>query len=113
VDTAQYERSGGGALLLLGKQRRTLPNRFQDTGYFINDHHANQFRKMFPLVWSALEHGVAATGRPAFESALAALRIIAPTTYLSLEKVGDSLLSDKRFSPEHFHDVWRYPEFVI
>jgi hypothetical protein len=88
LDTAQYERSGGGALLLLGKQRRTLPNRFQDTGYFINDHHANQFRKMFPLVWSALEHGVAATGRPAFESALAALRIIAPTTYLSLEKVG-------------------------
>jgi hypothetical protein len=88
VDMAEYERSGGGYLLLLGKQRRTLPNRFQDTGYFINDHHASQFRKTFPQVWSALEHGVNAARQPAFESALEALKISAPTTYLSLEKVG-------------------------
>ena len=39
LNMAEYEKSGGSILLLLGKQRRTLPNRFQDTGYFINDHH--------------------------------------------------------------------------
>ena len=49
----KYERSGGGALLLLGKQKRTLPNRFYDTSYFINRHRASQFRKTFPQVWSA------------------------------------------------------------
>ncbi len=88
LDIAEYERSGGGALLLLGKQRRTLPNRFQDTAYFINDHHANQFRKTFPLVWSALEQGVSGTFQPIFESAMTTLRNQAPTTYLSLERVG-------------------------
>jgi hypothetical protein len=88
LNMAEYEKSGGGILLLLGKQRRTLPNRFQDTGYFINDHHASQFRKTFPQVWSALEHGVNAARQRAFESALVALKNSAPTTYLSLEKVG-------------------------
>jgi len=88
VNMAEYESSGGGIMLLLGKQRRTLPNRFQDTGYFINDHHASQFRKTFPQVWSALEHGVNAARQPAFESALVALKNSAPTTYLSLGKVG-------------------------
>ena len=88
LNMAEYEKSGGGILLLLGKQRRTLPNRFQDTGYFINDHHASQFRKTFPQVWSALEHGVNAARQRAFESVLVALKNSAPTTYLSLEKVG-------------------------
>ena len=88
LNMAEYEKSGGGILLLLGKQRRTLPNRFQDTGYFINDHHASQFRKTFPQVWSALEHGVNAARQRAFESALVALKNSAPTTYLSLEKAG-------------------------
>ena len=88
LDIAKYERSGGGALLLLGKQKRTLPNRFHETGYFINEHHASQFRKTFPQVWSALEHGVDAARQPAFESALTALKISAPTTYLSLKAVG-------------------------
>ena len=88
VEMAEYQKSGGGALLLLGRQRRMLPNRFQDTGYFINDHHANQFRKTFPVVWSALEHGVGAARQPAFQSALATLKHTAPTTFLSLEKVG-------------------------
>jgi hypothetical protein len=88
LDMAKYERSGGGSLLLLGKQKRTLPNRFHDTAYFINQHHASQFRKTFPQVWSALEHGVDAARQPAFESALTALKISAPTTYLSLEAVG-------------------------
>jgi hypothetical protein len=85
---AKYERSGGGTLLLLGKQHRTLPNRFRDTAYFINEHNASQFRKTFPQVWSALQHSVDAARQPAFESALTALKMSAPTTYLSLEAVG-------------------------
>jgi len=88
VDIAEYKKSGGGILLGLGKQRRTVPNRFEDTGYFINDHHASQFRKTFPQVWLALDHGVSAAGQPAFASAVAALKNSAPTTYLSLEKTG-------------------------
>jgi hypothetical protein len=85
---AKYESSGGGALLILGKQKRTVPNRFYDTAYFVNEHHASQFRKTFPQVWLALEHGVDAARRPAFQSALKALKISAPTTYLSLRAVG-------------------------
>ena len=88
LDIREYEKSGGGVLLLLGKQRRMVPNRFQDTGYFINNHHANQFPKTFPLVWSALDHGVNDARQPTFESALAGLKNGAPSTYLSLEKVG-------------------------
>jgi hypothetical protein len=87
MDGAQYQ-SAGGILQILGRQRRVVPNNFQDTVYFINDHHASQFRKTFPQIWSALDHGVSASGQAAFASALKALRTTAPTTYLSLQKVG-------------------------
>jgi len=50
--------------------------------------HNRQFRKTFPQVWLALDHGVSAAGQPAFASAVAALKNSAPTTYLSLEKTG-------------------------
>jgi len=88
MDIAQYQSSGGGALTLLGKQRRAIPNRFQDTAYFINDHHASQFRKTFPQIWLALDHGVGDAGQPAFESALRILQNSAPTTFQSLQKTG-------------------------
>jgi len=88
LDIAEYHAMGGGGLELLGRQRRVVANRFQDTGYFINDHHASQFRKTFPQVWSALEHGVTTSNQPVFENALKALKLTAPTTYLSLEKTG-------------------------
>jgi hypothetical protein len=35
-----------------------------------------------------LEHGVNAARQPAFESAVTALKMSAPTTYLSLKAVG-------------------------
>lgn len=88
LDIAQYHAMGGGFLQLLGRQRRVVANRFQDTDYFINDHHASQFRKTFPQIWSALKHGVPTSNRPGIENALKALQLTAPTTYASLEKTG-------------------------
>jgi hypothetical protein len=86
MDVEKYQGMGGGILQILGRQRRSLANRFQDTNYFINDHHANQFRKTFLQVWSALEHGVRKFEAAAFERAMKMLQINAPTTYLSLQK---------------------------
>lgn len=88
LNIAKYQQMGGGILRLLGTQRRTVQNKFQDTGYFINGHHAGQFRKIFPQIWSALDHGVEPARQPAFASALKILETSAPTTYLSLQKVG-------------------------
>jgi hypothetical protein len=86
MDIEKYQGMGGGILQMLGRQRRRVANRFQDTSYFINDHHANQFRKTFPQIWSALEHGVSKFEQVAFERALKMLQLNAPTTYLSLQK---------------------------
>lgn len=88
IDIAQYQDKGGGILQMLGRQRRSVQNGFQDTAYFINDHHASQFRKTFPQVWSALDRGVSASAQPAFANALKALQGNAPTTYMSLQKTG-------------------------
>jgi hypothetical protein len=85
MDIEKYQGMGVGILQILGRQRRNLANRFQDTSYFINDHHANQFRKTFPQIWSALEHGVSKFERTAFERAMKMLQINAPTTHLSLQ----------------------------
>jgi len=84
LDIAQYHALGGG----LVQQKRVVPNRFQDTAYFINDHHASEFRRMFPQIWTALERGVTTSNRAQFENALTTLRYTAPTTYASLEKTG-------------------------
>jgi len=86
INIAEYHSLGGGFLQLLGRQRRTVQNRFQDTGYFINDHHASQFRKTFPQIWTALDGG--ARNQTSFGIALKALQANAPTTYLSLQKAG-------------------------
>src|SRR5579863_8562206 len=67
---------------------RPESNAFKDTGYFINDHHASQFRKTFPQIWSALEHGVSSSAQSAFKSALRVLQSSAPTTFISLQKAG-------------------------
>lgn len=88
MDLAQYRKSGGGVLTALGTQRRVVANRFQDTPYFINDHHANQFRKTFPQVWSALDRGVSDTEQTGFQTALRMLQNSAPTTFQSLEQTG-------------------------
>ncbi|MGA7522786.1 MAG: hypothetical protein WBW84_09895 [Acidobacteriaceae bacterium] len=88
MDLAQYRSSGGGILALLGTQRRAVANRFQDTAYFINDHHANQFRKTFPQIWSALDRGVGDAQQPAFQNALRFLQNSAPTTFQSLQQTG-------------------------
>jgi hypothetical protein len=85
---AQYADSGGGFLRILGTQRRTVKNTFQDTAYFINDHHASKFRKTFPQIWSALDRGVTESTQPAFQSALKLLQSTAPTTFMSLQKIG-------------------------
>jgi hypothetical protein len=88
IDIHQYHSMGGGLLQLFGRQQRAVPNRFQDTGYFINDHHASQFRKTFPQIWTALGGGVTASNQPSFGNALKVLQANAPTTYLSLQKAG-------------------------
>src|SRR5579875_3288418 len=88
MDMARFRSSGGGLLTALGKQRRVVANSFHDTVYFINDHHANQFRKTFPQIWSALDRGISDAGQPAFESALRLLRNSAPTTFQSLQQTG-------------------------
>jgi hypothetical protein len=88
MDLAEYQAKGGGVLATLGVQRRKVANRFLDTGYFINDHHANQFRKTFPQIWSALDRGVNDAAQPSFQSALKLLQNMAPTTFLSLQKTG-------------------------
>jgi hypothetical protein len=88
IDLAQYQASGGGILRVLGTQRRAVRNAFKDTGYFINDHHASQFRKTFPQIWSALEQGVSSSAQSAFKSALRVLQSSAPTTFISLQKAG-------------------------
>lgn len=88
IDIAQYRGQHGGILQLLGRQSRNISNNFRDTAYFINDHHAHQFQKTFPRVWSALNTGVTPAGRASFEAAVQQVRSMAPTTYLSLEKAG-------------------------
>jgi hypothetical protein len=88
IDLARYRSSGAGLLALLGKQPRVVANRFQDTAYFINDHHANQFRKTFPQIWLALDRGVSNAGQAAFQSALRLLETSAPTTFQSLQQTG-------------------------
>ena len=88
IDMAHYHSMGGGVLQVLGRQRRTVQNLFQDTDYFINDHHAHQFRKTFPHIWSALAHGVQASARPGFMDTVRVLKGCAPTTYFSLQNAG-------------------------
>ena len=88
IDMAQYQSAGGGILAMLGRERRTVGNRFQDTGYFINNHHASQFRKTFPQIWTALDQGVGDAVRATFESSLKRLQTCAPTTFISLQKTG-------------------------
>jgi len=88
IDIAEYQSTGGGVLQILGRQRRAVANRFQDTAYFINDHHASQFRKIFPGIWAALDRGVSTSQQPGFMNQLKTLQTMAPTTYLSLQKTG-------------------------
>ena len=88
MSIAEYRSLGGGFLQLLGRQRRVVQNRFQDTSYFINDHHASQFRKTFPQIWAALDRGISLLGRRTFLSELRMLQTNAPTTFLSLQTAG-------------------------
>jgi hypothetical protein len=88
MSIADYRSMGGGFLQLLGRGGRVVQNPFQGTSYFINDHHASQFRKIFPQVWAALDRGVSHLGRTIFLSELRMLQSNAPTTYLSLQSAG-------------------------
>jgi hypothetical protein len=88
IDIAEYHARQGGILQFLGRQKRQVPNNFQDSEYFVNQHHAQQFQKTFPQIWSALNTGVNPTSRTSFDNAVSVLRSVAPTTYLSLQKVG-------------------------
>lgn len=88
IDIAEYRGDHGGFLQVLGRQKRQAPNNFRDTEYFINDHHAHQFQKTFPDVWSALNKGVTPANQTSFDNGIKMVRSMAPTTYLSLEKTG-------------------------
>ena len=84
IDMARYRGQHGGILQVLGRYTRNVANPFGAGDYFVNEHHAQQFRKTFPQVWAAMDGGT----RAAINSAIGQLRSMAPTTYLSLEKMG-------------------------
>jgi hypothetical protein len=88
---------GGGFLELLGRQGRVVANGFQHTACLINDHHASQFRKTFPQIWSAPDHGVSPSN-PAFENALKTLQLTAPATYAIAGKKPVSSTRARRMS---------------
>jgi hypothetical protein len=88
LDMGKYRSNHGGFLQALGVQARKTVNNMQDTEYFVNDHHVHQFRKTFPQIWSALQKGVSPGGESVFDRAAKTLQSFAPTTYLSLQKVG-------------------------
>lgn len=88
IDIAEYHGKQGGILQMLGVHQRKVQNQFQDAEYFINEHHASQFQRTFPQIWHAMTRGIGVLARAEFAAALEALRGLAPTTYLSLEKTG-------------------------
>jgi hypothetical protein len=88
IDIDDYRGQTGGFLKVLGLHTRLVSNTFKDTGYFINEHHAHQFRKTFPQMWQAMDRGVRPGENATFKQVVQLVRDQAPTTYISLEKCG-------------------------
>jgi hypothetical protein len=88
LEIVSYRKDHGGFLQVLGVHARKAPNNFQDTAYFINDHHERQFRKAFPEIWRALQKGVTPGSEATFDRAIRVVQSFAPTTYQSLKSVG-------------------------
>ena len=85
---ASAKRKRGGMFRKLHSSRKEIINEFRDTAYFINWHHAERFQETFPAVWHALEVGVTAANRAAFQGAVQSMSVQAPTTYRSLVEGG-------------------------
>jgi hypothetical protein len=87
IDRSKYRKMTGSCLHhLLGDQARNVANKFRDTEYFINEHHAHKFRKAFPALWQMMNTGAR---NPADLDRMATfVRGLAPTTYQSLVNVG-------------------------
>jgi hypothetical protein len=87
MDLGKYrEMTGSWLQHLLGTRARNVPNKFRDTAYFINAHHAHKFEKAFPALWRMLNSG---SGSPdEVDRAAALVRAVAPTTFKSLGHVG-------------------------
>jgi hypothetical protein len=87
IDLAKYrELTGSRFQHLLGTWVRNVPNRFRDTAYFINAHHAHKFARAFPRLWWMMNGGA---GSPDdVDRAAALVRGLAPTTFESLTHVG-------------------------
>jgi hypothetical protein len=71
---------------LLGVFNRGAKNDFNDSAYFVNEHHARQFQHAFPGMWRLMNHGAQLPGEVDREAA--AIRMRAPTTYKSLVETG-------------------------
>lgn len=88
LDIAKYRAMTGSKLQkkLLGVFQRGVKNTFNDTAYFVNEHHARRFRKAFPGMYKLMSFG--APDRATVDREAAQIRSRAPTTYKSLVEVG-------------------------
>jgi hypothetical protein len=88
MDLSKYRQMNGSAVQrkLLGTQVRNVANRFRDTAYFINEHHARKFAQAFPALWRMMSTGPGSVAE--VERTAAQVRGFAPTTYASLVQVG-------------------------
>jgi hypothetical protein len=89
MDLDDYRKKKGSWIQrkLLGSKKRKISNDFNETLYFINHHHANQFKKEFPNLWKALDDPNGYDGQVA-QTELKRMEQAYPTTYKSLEVVG-------------------------
>jgi hypothetical protein len=88
LDIAKFRAMKGptSQRLLLGSLDRNVPNTFRDTGYFINNHHAHKFAKVFPGMWRLMNCG--AQNQVDVQREAMLVRAKGPTTYESLVAEG-------------------------
>ncbi|MEZ0229673.1 MAG: hypothetical protein ACAI25_13675 [Planctomycetota bacterium] len=89
IDMHEYRKKKGSWIQrkLLGTKKRKIANDFNETLYFVNHHHANQFKKEFPTLWKAFDGPNGYEDGKAQEE-LKKMQQSYPTTYKSLEVIG-------------------------
>lgn len=89
LDLHEFRKKKGSLVQrkLLGTEKRTIANHFDDTLYFVNNHHANQFQKEFPSLWKAFDDPKGFATDVA-QKELKRMQQSFPTTYKSIESVG-------------------------
>lgn len=88
LDIVKYRAMTGSKLQkkLLGVFQRGVKNTFNDTAYFVNEHHARRFQKAFPEMYRMMSYG--ASSASAVDQEAGRIKGRAPTTYQSLVAVG-------------------------